>query len=435
MGSASAEVRAGTDDIARARALLDPDRLRDLLLEMVAIPSPTGEEASLAAFLVAHLAEAGLDARAQPVVARQVNVLATLAGTGDGPRLLVYSGIDTPFGGARDEPWLGPEARADWSLPPRAESGKVIGLGADNPKGFAAAVVVAVEAIARAGIPLRGDVIVALASGSMPVRREVDGQLVIGLGSGISRILDEIERPDFAILVKPGYAVAHEEVGFAWFRVVIHGALNYTGIRHKGPYRNPVLAAAEVIRGLEAWFADYTAANTGGFVAPQGSVNAVCAGSPDRLAFSPATTEIDLDLRIGPDTTAEAAEAALRAALDDIARSVPDFEIGLERVAALPGTRTDPESWVVRSLVRAWEAREGRAHAPLKNGSGASDASVMRGRGIDAARIGPPPPATPSPFAGFSMGVADVASLHALSELLVEAILDTATRTRAEVGL
>jgi len=418
----------------RARERLDQGRLADLLVEMVAIPSPTGEEAELARFLADHLGRAGLDARTQQVEGRQANAVATLRGTGGGVRLLLYSGIDTPFGGDGDEPWLGDEVRPDWSLPPQLRDGKVIGLGAENPKGFAAAVVAAAEAVAGAALPLQGDVVVALASGSMPVRRPVEGKVATGLGSGIGRILDEIEPPDGAILVKPGYAVAHEEVGFAWFRIVVRGALNYTGIRHKGPYRNPILAAAALATGLETWLAEYAAAHTAGLVAPQGSINAIRAGNPDRLAFVPATAELDLDLRLGPDTSADAAEAELRVAVDALVASLGEFEVTVERVAAVPGTRTDPESWVVRALVAAWEAREGREHAPLKNGSGASDAAIIRSRGIPAARIGPPPPAAPSPYPGFSMGQADVASLHALSELLVDAIVDIASRSKSEIG-
>lgn len=427
--------------LARARANVSPEALGELLLAMTAIASPTGEEEALARFLAEHMALAGLEAEVQPVGGRQANAIGRLRGSGDGPGLLLYSGIDTPFGGGpdEDEPWLGATPRADWELPPVLRDGKVIGLGADNPKGFAAAVVAAAEALARTGFTPRGEVWVALASGSMPVaaRPGVEG-FPLGLGSGIARILDRIEsetgRPEFAIVVKPGYAVAHEEVGFAWFRVTVRGALNYTGIRHKGPYRDPILDAATVVAELEAWFAEYTAANSAGLVAPQGSINAIHAGSADRLAFVPATATIDLDLRLAPATSADDAERQLGAALERIGAAHPGLELELQRTLAQPGTATDPGSWIVRSLVAAWEAREGREHAPLKNASGASDAAVIRARGIATARIGPPPPATPSPFGGFSMGVADVAALAALADLLLAAIIDTSSRTRAEVG-
>ncbi len=428
--------------IARARANLSQEGLAELLFEMTAIASPTGEEDELAAFLVRHLQAAGAEAHIGPVAARQANAVGRLRGAGGGPALLLYSGIDTPFGGGphEDEPWLGTAPRSDWALPPVARDGKVIGLGADNPKGFAAAVIAAAEAVARSAVSLRGDVWLALASGSMPVAaRPGSGQFPLGLGSGIARILNELEAegglPDFAIVVKPGYAAAHEEVGFAWFRITVRGALNYTGIRHKGSYRNPILDAATVVRELEAWFAEYSAANSAGLVTPQGSINAIRAGSADRVSFVPAHAQIDLDLRLAPQTSPDDAQRQLEEALARIQAGHPELDLELERIVVLPGTATDPGSWIVRSLVAAWEAREGREHAPLKNASGASDAALIRGRGIATARIGPPPPATPSPFSGFSMGVADVASLHALSELLVVAIIDTCARTRAEVGL
>jgi acetylornithine deacetylase/succinyl-diaminopimelate desuccinylase-like protein len=427
--------------INRARALLDPAALGELVRDMTAIASPTGEEAALAEFLAGHLASAGVEARVQAVHGAQASTIGRIRGSGNGPSILLYSGIDTPFGGGPDEDaaWLGEAPRADWSLPPTERDGRIVGLGADNPKGFAAAAIAAVEAVARSHAGLRGDVWLALASGSMPVaaRPRLDRARSgpsLGVGSGINHILDEIPTPDFAVLVKPGYAVAHEEVGFAWFRITVGGALNYTGIRHKGPYRNPVLGAATVIAELEAWSADYAAAHTDGLVAPQVSINAVSAGSADRLAFIPATAEVDLDVRLSPRTTADDAQAELEAAIQGIRERHPELDLGVERILAMPGSATDPSSWIVRSLVAAWEEREGKDHAPLRNGSGASDAAHIRARGIEAARIGPPPPASANPYPGFSMGQADVGSLHALSELLVRVIIDTASRTRAEVG-
>jgi acetylornithine deacetylase/succinyl-diaminopimelate desuccinylase-like protein len=211
--------------------------------------------------------------------------------------------------------------------------------------------------------------------------------------------------------------------------------VNYTGIRHKGPYRNPILAASRVVAALEAWFGEYAAAHTDGLVAPQGSVNAIRAGSPDRAAFIPVTCQIDFDVRLGPRTTPDELDAEVRAAVEAIRANEPDFEIDLEQIVVLPGTATDPGSWIVRSIIRAWEAREGRTHAPLARSSGASDAAIIRSRGIEAARIGLPPAPTPNPYPGFSMGVVDVASMRGLAELLIEVIVDTASRTRQEVGL
>ena len=421
--------------IQRAVDALDSEKLGDLVESMVAIASPTGEESALAVLIVQHLQAAGVEAFVQSVGDRGANAVGILRGSGDGVRLMIYAPLDTAFSGNidEDEPWLGREPRADFALPPRREGSKIVGLGAENPKAFAASGIAAIEALARAGVELRGDVVLVLAGGTMPVNGRPRLEGVLGHGVGIRAYLDSEPKPDFAIVLKPGYAVSNEEVGLCWFRITVKGAVNYTGIRHKIPYRDPIVDAAKVVSALEAWFAEYTDANRQGAVAPQGSINAIRGGSADRAAFIPATCQIDLDLRVAPDSSADDVQRQLEAALDSIRAENADLELTVERTAALPGTRTDPDSWIVRSLIRTWEELEGKDHAVLPNQSGASDAAVIRSRGIETARIGLPAPSTPSPYQGFSMGVADVESVEGLARFLIHAIADTATRSAQEI--
>ena len=126
-----------------ACGLLDRERLRQLVFDMTAIPSPTGEERVLAEFLVDRLSGAGLDAVYQPIDPDQGNAVARRHGDGSGPDLLLYAPIDTHVSGDPDEdlPWAGSELRADMRLQPRVEDDFVIGLCAENPKGYAAAIV------------------------------------------------------------------------------------------------------------------------------------------------------------------------------------------------------------------------------------------------------------------------------------------------------
>src|SRR6185436_5765253 len=118
--------------------------------------------------------------------------------------------------------------------------------------------------------------------------------------------------------------------------------------------------AAKAVAHLEAWFAEYALANTSGLVSPQGSVNAIRAGSGDRAAFVPQTAELDIDLRVAPDSSPDAVQAQLDGALARLRETDPEFDYSVSRTAALPGTRTDPESWIVRAMVRAWEEFEGK---------------------------------------------------------------------------
>ncbi len=438
-GLATPEGRAAL--VARALGRLDTDRIADLVEAMTAVPSPTGGERPLAELVAAHLAAAGVAAMVEPVAgnsATSANAVGRIGAGRTGPSILVYAPLDTAFAGDREEdlPFLGPEPRADFAFPPLRDGHTIVGLGAENPKGFAAAGIAAVEALAPEAAALGGEIVLGLVGGSMPVgaRAALGGGAPLGHGAGIASLL-EADMPDAAIILKPGWCATHEEVGYAWFRLTVRGAVGYTGIRHKAPYRNPALAVARLATGLEAWFVDYSARWTDGLVAPQGSVNAVHAGSANRASFIPATATLDLDLRISPRATPELVEAELRDAVTSLAADMPEVEISLDRIAAVPGSGTDPEHWLVRAVVGAWEALEGRPHEAPRRASGASDIGVVRARGIPAVRVGLPPSATPNPYPGFSMGVADAGAVRRLAELLVAVLVDLMSRSRGELGL
>jgi acetylornithine deacetylase/succinyl-diaminopimelate desuccinylase-like protein len=282
-------------------------------------------------------------------------------------------------------------------------------------------------------VSLPGSLGIGLAGGGMPTSGRPGRRRNIGHGAGCSYMLERGVRPDYAIVIKPGYAVSWEEVGLTWHTVTIRGTLNYTGIRHRVPYRNPIVAAAKVIEALEAWFPEYTARHTETYVSPQGSINAVRAGGPDLGAYVPPVCELYLDLRVGPRSTPAIARAELEAFLDELRPSLPEFELSSEMTVAIGGTATPESSWVVRSLVRAWEDQEGRPHQAATGASGATDVAILRGHGIPTARIGPPMSKTPSPYPGFSMGVADPESLATLTSVLLGCVVDTLGRPRGEI--
>ncbi|HLY66123.1 MAG TPA: peptidase dimerization domain-containing protein [Chloroflexota bacterium] len=256
-----------------------------------------------------------------------------------------------------------------------------------------------------------------------------------GQGNGCSFMLEQGVHADFAILAKPGYAVSWEEVGLCWFKVRVKGDLGYTGIRHKMPGRNPILAAGRVIDGLEAWFREYTKRHTSGLVAPQGSIGAIRGGWPYKPAFVPAACDLYVDIRLSPRATPAQVDYELGQGLAAIEAANPGLELDHQMIVSIPGTHTSPDSWVVQSLMRGWEGVEGRAHEPIVNTSGATDAAILRSRGVPTARLGLPPAPPPAGYEGFSMGVVNAAAMERLTRCLVYAIVDTCTRRRAEVGL
>jgi acetylornithine deacetylase/succinyl-diaminopimelate desuccinylase-like protein len=422
-----------------ALAQISRERLCELAMAIVAIPSPTGEERRLAEFLAETLKKIGLDAAYQPIDENQGNAIARYRGAGGGADLMLYAPIDTHISGTEEEdlPWIGRTLRPDLQPEPHFEDGLIVGLCAENPKGHAACVIAAAEAIKRAGVPLMGDLMVGLGAGGMPTnKRPSINRYNAGQGNGCSFMIEQGFRSDFAIITKPGWSVAYEEVGLSWHRIRVHGYFGYAGSRHRVKHKNPILDAAKVIEGLEAWFPEYTARNTSGLVAPQGSIGAIQGGYPHKPSFISAACDIYLDLRLSPRTDPQDARQQLLAALAGIRRKHPELDITHEMILAVPGTTTPPENWIIQSGIRAWEAVEGAPHEAKPGTSGATDAAILRGRGIPTARIGMPPVAKPNPYtANFSMGVVDPDQMMRLTQTLIRIALDTCTRPRSEVGL
>lgn len=425
--------------VAAAVSAVSAERLREVAVELASIPSPTGDEAALARQLVARAGQAGIAAHYQPLDDRQANAVLRIAGTGGGPALLLYAPIDTHANGdpALDCPQVAETLRADMLPSARADGDFVAGLGANNPKGHAACIVAATEAIAAAGVPLSGDLLAGFGAGGMPTNQRPgspDPRRQIGHGIGCSYLVEQGLLADYAVIAKPGWSVSWEEVGLAWIRVRVRGRHNYVGIRHFTPYHNPIVAAAPVIEALERWFPSYAERHRSGLVAPQAGIGAIEGGWPHRPAFNPAACDLYLDVRLSPRTPPLAALREVQAVVREVA-TAQELDLSCELLTAVPGTSTDPDSWIVGSATRAWEAVTGQAHEPRAGTSGATDANILRARGIPTARIGMPPlpDHTPVP-ADFSRGmnVVHVPDMLRLTEALIRIAIDTCTRPRTD---
>lgn len=416
-------------------------RLREITIGLIDIPSPTGDEGPLAGHIAGALSAAGLDGRVMPLDDRQANAWGRLRGDGSGPDLMLYAPIDTMTSGTEEEdvPQVGPVLRPDMRVPAVADGDYVTGLGASNPKGHAACVLAAAEAIARARVPLAGDLVAAFGAGGMPTNARPgtgNPRRNTGQGAGASFLLEQGVWTDYAVIAKPGWAVAWEEVGLAWFTVTVGGTHTYVGSRHRLPYRNAVAAAGEVAARLDRWFPEYAKAHTDGLVAPQGIVASIAGGWPRTASFTPDTCSFTVDLRLSPRTTPVAAKRELTAAVAAIAADLGGLDAGVEQILAIPGATTSPDSWICRRAIAAWEEFEGRPHEPVLETSGATDGTILRGRGIPTVRIGmpkvtAPPGGDPADFAR-GMNTVDVREQVKLTRYLIGVALDTATRDRSE---
>ena len=415
----------------KAMSFVDERRLRDLAVALVDRPSPPGGERDLAEWIAARLTGNGLEGRVQAIDADQANAVGRLSGSGDGPDLLLYAPIDTLIAGAADDiPWAGPELACH--MQPRAvvEGDLVTGLGAGNPKGHAACVIAAAEAVAAAGVPLSGDLLVGLGAGGMPTNAPPGApRRNLAQGVGCSFMLEQGVWADRAVIAKPGWSASWEEVGLCWFRLVVNGTHTYVGSRHLLPYRNPIVDAATVVAELERWAVGYTQRHTSGLVAPQVNIGAVRAGWPRMPSVSSAACELTVDVRVSPRAAPTDVRREMQAFVDGVREDHPDLDLDWEMVLSIPGSHTPGDHPVVLSAVAAWEAVEGRVHEPMTAMSGGTDANILRNRGIPTVRIGMPKATLRYADLDFQRGMntVSVKDMVRLTEVLLRIVIDSCT--------
>lgn len=150
-----------TAKLAQAAAdAVDTHELVSLLQQMVRIRSYSagGEEGTIARFMRDYLITRGLEVELQEVQPNRFNCISRMPGTGGGTSLMLNGHLDTNPAG---EGWTKDPFGGD------VDDECIYGIGVSNMKAADAAYVAGLQAVQRAGIRLRGDVILAHVVGEL----------------------------------------------------------------------------------------------------------------------------------------------------------------------------------------------------------------------------------------------------------------------------
>jgi acetylornithine deacetylase/succinyl-diaminopimelate desuccinylase-like protein len=427
--------------IEAAWAFISPKEALDLDVTLTNIWSHTGFEREFSEFATAHMKAAGLDAFYQGIDPRSGNAIARITGDNTGPTLMLVAPCDSHFTGRQEDDGVqwGDPMRRDNTLPAQVEDQTIIGLSSENPKALCAAIMLATEALAKAGVSFKGSLIAGLAAGGAPARSAPSEERKnISLGAGVRHMVAHGLVGDFAIYHKPGYHVSWEEVGLNQFRVRVKGDPTYMA---RPPY-DVVTNAAKIAIAFNEWAkAEYPKREIGLF-RPGASMNVIQVGRPDKPNWSAAVAELYADVRSQPGEPAIKARYIFDEAMERICATLPGVDAEWEMVASMPGGRTDPNSWIVQSSIRGVQAVEGEeADLYVGRTAGQTEMGYLQSLGIECAAVRGLPdggPAKPIPAdleRGFSLSGAYAPNIVKAAKVMVYAAVDTLTRSRAEVGL
>jgi acetylornithine deacetylase len=363
-------------DYQRAARHITEGAVRDTLMEMVDIASPTGREGVLAEYIVGRLKNAGFHAYLQEVSDGRPNAVGVRAGSGDGINLLFTGHMDTSYDG--DEAYLRGEGFKAKAV---HRDGWVWGLGANNMKSGLASALVAVEAIAREGITLRGDLLYGGVVGETekaPVD-EFKGSSTSGYGVGTRHMVLHGISADYAILCEPtSLRVCTANMGALWVKITLGGTVSHAAYSRDPSVVNAIREMHALQAELEKWIADYEAAHVYLGEHPNVTIAAIRGGMPWRLARNPFECSLYLDIRTVPGQTAEGVKRSLRGLLRGFAAARDKPEPLLEVFVNDPPTTIAESELITQTLSESHRSITGKASPFIMRRTGADSTHLNR---------------------------------------------------------
>jgi succinyl-diaminopimelate desuccinylase len=267
------------DEVALLAAVKE-DSVVQLLQRVIQIEStnPPGNELDLARWLADYFAQAGIQTELLTYEGKRANLVARLRGNGHRPALIFSAHMDTV-----------PAGEVPWMFPPFSgtlHEGKIYGRGAADMKGGLAAMTEAAVILARSGISLGGDLIIAFTydetHGLQGAKRMVEGGHLDGAGAVL---VSEPSTLDVLIAEK----------GALWLRCKATGKTAHTSMPHLG--QNAILEMARFLRRLETSL-DLSAAPHALLSPPTFTVGTVKGGVT--INVIPDSCEAEVDIRLVP---------------------------------------------------------------------------------------------------------------------------------------
>ena len=293
------------DETKTVLEFIDKQTTAKLLTDLVNISSPTGEEAEIAKYLVDRFEKVGLKATLQEADEGRYNAVGLLEGNGSGLSLMFNGHMDTSFTG-REKVGL----KGGFGLLPTVSSGahavvegdRIYGLGATNMKGGVAAFTMAAEAIKKAGVKLRGDLMVAGVIGEIIMASvdEYKEAKLRGYTRGTHYLVTHGFSADMAIVAEPtGSVIRLGHFGPQWVKISTYGVTANTV--YSAHVINPIDRMLKIIGALKAWIPSYEEKIYNRYpnmkTKPVVRMSAIQGGTPWRLARPAGICSLYLDIR------------------------------------------------------------------------------------------------------------------------------------------
>ena len=351
-------------------------------------PSAPGER-EIAECVGREMAAVGAEVRLHEPKRGRVSVVARLRGSRPGRSLMFNAHADTVDISGMDEPFAGV-----------IRNGRLYGRGAYDMKGGLAAMMAAVKALADAGRPHGGEILLAAVAD--------EEYASLGTEDLVTRY-----RPDAAIVTEPtalDICLAHK--GFAWFGVTTKGRAAHGSRFDLGIDAN--MRMGRVLVDLEALEQDLRRRTPHQLVGPPSLHAATLAGGSGLSTYA-ASCRLQIERRTIPGESPEAVAGEIRDILRRQAARDPSFEADLEVVLIREPFEVAEDAAIVRALTEASTAVLGRRPSYVGQ-TPWMDAALLAAAGAETVVMG-----AAGAGAHAKDEWVDLSSVHQLAQCLTEA--------------
>jgi succinyl-diaminopimelate desuccinylase len=348
---------------------IDHDAAVRLLTELVKLPTvnPPGDEKLAADWLAMQLEGMGLQPHVEDLGDNRANITGVLKGSGEKPALVFNGHLDVV-----------PPGDLPWSYEPFGGiqvNGRLYGRGTSDMKSGLMAMVLAADALKRADVPLKGDLILSGVADEESTALGAKAWVQTGGLQGVGAIVIG-EPTDLEVYIA--------EKGACWLEITTfgktaHGAMPDLGI-------NAVMhmtAALQALTRLSLPFPPHPLLDK-----PTMSVGTIAGGNKTNVVPDRCTATIDL--RTLPGMRHDDVVQMVRQTLDGLREVIPAFRYELRVIADRAPVASDAHAPIVKTALSILEAH-GQHVTPKATPGYATDASVFQ-------------PASGAPFLIFGPG-------------------------------
>jgi acetylornithine deacetylase len=374
------------DLISRIIAEVRADEIVAMASDVINLSSPTGEELHMAEYMQSALRRLGLDVTWQEVEEGRANVVGRWAGSGGGKNLMFNGHMDTSNTGRED--FL---TGVGYKPSAVVKNGFIYGLGIYNMKGALVCYTHAVKALQRAGVRMKGDVIIAAVAGEIEKTQWGDfkGKEYRGYGFGTHYLVNHGVLPDMCILGEPtDMRVVLEHFGSMWVRISCTGIYVHTAFCEGREEMNSIRRMHELMETILKWISNWEENAAHGGKKALVNLGGIRGGHAWRASRTPEKTDLFLDVRVPPTIPMNEARRNIQQMFFELEKKHPDWGLEFETYVSVPGARISEEHEMIRAIDANHEQIMGK-RPDREVVTWCSDASVLSRYGIETVNYGP----------------------------------------------